>query len=494
MERRHVLVTGATGYVGGRLVPCLLQRGHRVRCFVRDAGRLQGRSWRGDVEVVEGDALDPDSLGPALDGIDAVYYLIHSMSVGERFAAQDRQAARNVGRACREAGVGRIIYLGGIQPKGEHVSEHLQSRLETGRLLREGGVPVTEFQAAVIVGSGSLSFELIRYLTERLPVMICPRWVQTPTQPIAVRSVLEYLVEALDVPESAGRVFEIGGEDVLTYGDMFRIYAKVRGLRRLVVNVPFLTPRLSSLWLGLVTPLSTAIARPLVKGLDNEVVVHDEAARRLFSVRPISYEAAVRLAVRRFTHDDVETIWHGAFSTSSAEGLVERLEDEEGLIREVRRIRVAATPEAAFEVVTSLGGQTGWMFANKLWEVRGLMDLLAGGVGLRRGRRDPDEVFEGEAVDFWRVEAVERPRLLRLRAEMKVPGKAWLQFVIEPEGDGTTCITQSALFEPKGLFGLLYWYVFYPAHKVLFPGMIREIGRRAEARTRAAQDADPPAT
>lgn len=488
MKPQKILVTGATGYIGGRLVSCLLQAGYDVRCFARDAERLDGRPWRDQVEVAEGDALDYETVRPAMEGVDAAYYLIHSLASGEgEFADRDRRAADNFGRAAEEQGVKRIIYLGGLEPRGEKRSEHLRSRLETGEQLRKWSVPVTEFRAAVIVGSGSLSFELIRYLTERVPVMVCPQWVHMPTQPIAVRNVLEYLVEALEVEESAGKVLEIGGEDVLSYGAMFQIYAKVRGLKRYVINVPFLTPRLSSLWVGLVTPITNKVARPLIKGLDNEVVVTDPTARELFSVRPISYEAAVRLAVGRFTRDDVETIWHGAYSSSLPYGkTTDELKDEEGLIKDRRRRRVDAPAETVFQVIKQIGGEEGWLYANLLWKIRGVMDQFIGGHGLRRGRRSASDVRVGDAIDFWRVEALKEDRLLRLRAEMKVPGKAWLQFEVCPaEGDETrSVVTQTAFFEPKGLAGLMYWYLFYLPHQWLFPGMLHEIADRAEASPR----------
>ncbi|MFB6098733.1 MAG: NAD(P)H-binding protein, partial [Salinibacter sp.] len=315
----RVLVTGATGYVGGRLVPCLLQEGYTVRCFVRDPERLRAQPWSDAVEVAVGDALEADTVGPAMEGVEAVYYLIHSLGSGEdAFEDQDRTAATNVRRAAEEAGVKRIVYLGGMRPKGERQSTHLRSRIETGKVLRAGGVPVTEFRAAQIVGSGSLSFELVRYLTERVPLLICPRWVQTPTQPIAVRNVLEYLVAALEQPDSAGEIIEIGGADVLTYAEMFRIYAAVRGLRRWIVNVPFLTPRLSSHWVGFVTPISNSIARPLIEGLDNEVVVDDPSrARRLFpDIDPLPFEAALRLALRRTQAGSIPTVWDSALSSA----------------------------------------------------------------------------------------------------------------------------------------------------------------------------------
>ncbi len=484
-----MLVTGATGYVGGRLVPRLLEKGYWVRCLARDPARLRGRPWEGDVDIVKGDALDRGSLRPALEGIDTAYYLIHSLAAGEEdFEERDRIAASNFGQASAEAGVKRIIYLGGIEPQGDKLSKHLRSRLETGQFLAESGVPVTEFRAGVIVGSGSLSFELIRYLTERVPIMVCPRWVKTPTHPIAIRTVLDYLADAMEVADSTGRVLEIGGEDVLTYEDMFRIYAKVRGLKRVIINVPVLTPRLSSLWVGLVTPLSTRIAKPLIEGLDNKVVVTDFTARTMFDIRALTYEDAARRALDRFEANKVETSWHGAYSSSvQYEQEFDKLDQTEGMIREVRRRTARATPRETFDVVARLGGEYGWLFANPLWRLRGLLDLLVGGVGLRRGRRSPTEVRVGDAIDFWRVEDVAVDSLLRLRAEMKVPGRAWLEFRVEDAGrPDTVAVTQTAYFEPKGLFGVCYWYALYPLHKVIFRGMIRRLVERAERNATAA--------
>lgn len=487
MEGRlmNILVTGATGYVGGRLVPVLLRDGHSVRCLVRDARRLSGFSWARDVEIVEGDVLEPETLALAIHGIDVAFYLIHSMAGGREFSERDKAAARNFGRAAVQAQIRRIIYLGGLEPRGAKRSTHLSSRIETGDILRECGIPVTEFRAGVIVGSGSLSFEIVRYLTERVPVMIRPRWVRTPTQPIAIRDVLEYLRQALHVPESAGRIIEIGGSEVLTYADMFDIYARVRGLRRIALDVPVLTPRLSSLWVGLFTPVSLKIARPLIEGLDNEVTVRDDTAARLFTVRPISYEAAVRLALQRFETGTQETAWHSAVSSTAGRRgeMAESMTDAEGLIQERRQVSVARSQDEVYDFVQRLGGENGWLYANALWSLRGLIDSLLGGVGLRRGRRGRFDVRVGDVVDWWRVEAAERPSLLRLRAEMKVPGRAWLQFDIRPDPDlpGHSLVTQTAFFEPRGLSGLLYWYALQPAHGIIFRGMARTLKRQLEA-------------
>ena len=491
-----VLVTGATGYVGGRLVPCLLQEGYTVRCFVRDADRLQAQPWSDEVEVAVGDALQADTVPPAMEGVDAVYYLIHSLGSGEdAFEDRDRRAATNVRRAAEAAGVQRIVYLGGMRPKGERQSKHLQSRIETGKVLRDGPVPVTEFRAAQIVGSGSLSFELVRYLTERVPIMICPRWVRTPTQPIAVRNVLQYLVAALQQPESAGEIIEIGGSDVLTYAEMFEIYAAVRDLKRWVVNVPFLTPRLSSHWVGLVTPVSNSIARPLIEGLDNEVVVDDpQKARTLFpDIEPISFEAALRLALRRAETGTIPTVWNSAVSSAPDDAPSTQLDVSEGLYREERTVTVEAPAALAFDTIERLGGETGWLYGNALWRLRGWIDQLIGGVGYRQGRRDADSLRVGDTVDFWRVEAHEDNRLLRLRAEMRLPGRAWLQFEVSPgKGDGApqSRITQTVYFEPKGLGGTLYWTLVRWAHRGLFAGQLRALAdwieERADERTTPA--------
>ncbi|HUQ48155.1 MAG TPA: SDR family oxidoreductase [Gemmatimonadaceae bacterium] len=475
-----ILVTGATGYIGGRLVPRLLKEGHRVRCLVRDPARLQGRAWHDDVEIVAGDVLDAQSLQSVMSGIEVAYYLIHSMGAGGDFDQRDIAAARNFGNAAKAAGVERIVYLGGLAEASPGLSEHLRSRQQTGDALREAGIPVTEFRAGVIVGSGSVSFEMIRYLTERLPVMICPRWVYTRTQPIGIRDVLDYLTATLSVPESAGRIVEIGGADVVPYGQMMTIYAEARGLRRWLLAVPVLTPRLSSLWVNLVTPIPAAIARPLVEGLRNENVVTEQSARVLFPrITPTGYRTSVERALEQLKASTVETTWSDALSTSQRDTTPVVLTDHEGMIVEHRQCDVAATPERVYEMFTGLGGERGWLYMDWAWKVRGSGDRLIGGVGLRRGRRDPANLRVGDALDFWRVEAVEPGRLLRLRAEMKVPGKAWLQFKATPLDGGGTHLEQTAFFAPKGLAGLLYWYVLYPIHRVIFSGLIERISQGA---------------
>jgi uncharacterized protein YbjT (DUF2867 family) len=480
MSSDLVLVTGATGYVGGRLVPRLLEAGYRTRCLVRDPGRLQGRSWADRVEIVQGDVLSSDRLTEALRGVTTAYYLVHSMSGAPDFYQRDLLAANNFAKAAHDAGVQRMIYLGGLGDPAADLSRHLRSRQEVGRVLSSYGVPVTEFRAAIIVGAGSASFEMIRYLTERLPVMICPRWVYTRVQPISIDEVLQYLVDALRTPQSIGRILEIGGADVLTYGDMMLGYARVRGLRRHLIPVPVLTPSLSSYWVHWVTPIPAHIARPLIEGLRNEVIVRDDTARRLFPhIEPVDYLTAVRRALASLNAGEVETAWSDALVNSCGDVPSLVLETREGMIIEQRRLFVQATPEAVYHAFTSLGGERGWLYADWAWHLRGAVDRLIGGVGLRRGRRHPYEVRPGDALDFWRVEAVEPGRLLRLRAEMKLPGDAWLQYEALPQSDGRTLLVQTAFFAPKGLLGFLYWYGLLPAHRLIFTGLLHSVARLA---------------
>jgi uncharacterized protein YbjT (DUF2867 family) len=450
----------------------------------RDLRRLEGR-FPG-VELVRGDASDATTLPAALAGIDVAYYLIHSMAAGRGdFAESDRVAATNFAQAARDAGVARLIYLGGLGDPSARLSPHLRSRHEVGEILRKYGPPVTEFRASMIIGSGSASFEMIRYLTDRLPLMIAPKWVATHCQPIAISDVLAYLIQALDRPQTAGKVYDIGGSDILTYRDLMLEYAKLRGLRRAIIVVPFFTPRLSSYWIHLVTPITAGIARPLIEGLRNETIVRDNAAVGDFAVRPTGFTASVNQALNRNQSEfqEHESTWFDAYDVISLPGNFQRL--SQGMLIDRRERECTASAAALFAVVQSLGGQRGWLYADWLWAIRGIADTLSGGIGLRRGRRSATHLHVGDAVDFWRVDAFEPPRLLRLRAEMKLPGSAWLEFMITPCNIGSR-LRLTAFFEPRGLFGYLYWYGVSPLHNAVFGGMINAIVKAAQAPVKPA--------
>lgn len=472
----NVLIVGASGYVGGRLVALLAADGHQLRLASRDPRGLSERFP--DAEVVRIDLLDPATLAPALDEIDTVYYLAHSMAGGEQgFALRDLRAARWFGQAARESGVKHIVYLGGLGDPASGLSAHLASRQETGAELTSHGVPVTEFRAAVIIGSGSASFELLRSLVEHLPVMVTPRWVRTLCQPIAIRDVLDYLRGAAGHPERAG-VVEIGGPDVLSYAEMMETYARLRGMRRWMIPVPVLTPRLSSYWCSLVTPVPSSIAKPLIEGLRNEVVVRDPRPAQAFEVQVTPFEVAVKRAIDRVDRHDVETTWFDSMGLPGQPDL-DREGNREGMIVDRQRQAVRATPAATFAQIERLGGRAGWPSGNLLWRVRGMLDRLVGGPGMRLGRRDPEHLRVGDAVDFWRVEELRPGELLRLRAEMRVPGRAWLQY--ETVETPTGCrLVQTAFFEPRGLSGRLYWYLLLPVHLAIFRGSVRELARRAQ--------------
>ncbi|MGF1655418.1 MAG: SDR family oxidoreductase [Verrucomicrobiales bacterium] len=466
-----ILVTGATGYIGGRLIPRLLEQSHEVRVLVRDSRRVAGRSWAEQVEICEGDVHDVASLHRACAEVEVAYYLVHSLNTGTNYAGLDRQAAHNFCAAAVK--VPLVIYLGGLLPKGEGVSAHLRSRAEVGEILRQQ-LPVTEFRAGPIIGSGSASFEMVRYLTERLPIMIAPKWIRNPVQPIAVRDVLSYLLGALHKPPLG--VVEIGS-DVLTFRDMMLEYASVRGYKRRIIPVPVLAPWLASRWVGLVTPVSNRLAGPLVRGILHPVVSDTAKAQKLFDdIEPIPYRRAVEFALAKIEAGVVETRWSGSLGDAPASELV----DWEGTVQEIRTRKVKATPEEVFDNFMSMGGDRGWLVWNWAWRVRGWIDKLVGGPGLRRGRRHPRELLPGEALDFWRVEVVEPGRMLRLRAEMKVPGKAWLQWEAVSGGDGETRLVQTAIFQPKGTGGFVYWYGIYPLHGRIFSDLIRAIAESSE--------------
>lgn len=494
------LVTGATGYIGGRLVPELLAEGHRVRCLARSPGKLRDHPWAGDVEVVRGDVTDVESVAGALRDIDVAYYLVHALGTGSRFEETDREAARIFGEQARATGVRRIVYLGGLTPAGvpeKELSPHLRSRAEVGRVLLGSGVPTTVLRAAVVIGSGSASFEMLRYLTERLPVMVTPSWVRTRIQPVAVRDVLRALVGSARMPDDVNRAFDIGGPDILTYRDMMRRYAAVAGLpRRVIVPVPVLTPGLSSHWVGLVTPVPAAIARPLTESLRHEVVCHEHDIARYVPDppgHPVGFDEAVRLALQRVRDAQVATRWSSASVPGASSDPLPTDPDWAGgsLYTDVRELPVDASREALWRVIEGIGGDNGWYSFPLAWAVRGWLDRLVGGVGLRRGRRDAARLRAGDSLDFWRVEEIEPGRLLRLRAEMRLPGLAWLEMYVETEdeaaregggetGHGSrTRYRQRALFHPHGLLGHAYWWSVSPFHALVFGGMARNIAKAA---------------
>lgn len=470
-----VLLTGATGYVGGRLLHRLERQACRVRCLARRPAILAGKTGP-RTEVVEGDVLDRASLDSALRGVGTAYYLVHSMGATGSFEAADRQAARHFADAAKAAGVNRIVYLGGLGSTDNVLSPHLRSRQEVGEILRESGVPVLEFRASIIIGSGSLSFEMIRSLVERLPIMITPRWVSLPAQPIAIDDVLEYLVAARTLPLSRHLVCEIGGAEQVSYADLMRAYARQRGLRRRLIAVPILTPYLSSLWLGLVTPLYARVGRKLIESIIHSTVVQDRSALERFPVRPMGVDEALRRAIADEERQFAMTRWSDALSSSGAMPAWGGVPFGTRLV-DSRTVRVATTPDNAFAPILRIGGDTGWYAWNWLWQVRGFLDLLAGGVGMRRGRRSPTLLRVGDPIDFWRVETLE-PNRLRLVAEMKLPGRAWLEFEVTGDESSAT-IRQTAIFDPVGLLGQAYWFALYPLHQLVFGGMLRAIARMA---------------
>ena len=482
-------LTGATGYVGGRLAPLLLERGYRVRCIARTPRKLDERPWRqhASVEVVKNDLADPETLAEQLRGCSAAYYLVHSMiAAGQEYADRDRRLARNFAEAAAKAGVTRIIYLGGLGEIDDSLSEHLRSRRETESVLASTGVPVTVLRAAMIIGSGSASFEILQYLVNRLPVMVTPRWVETESQPVAIRDVLHWLAECLRTPESAGRVLEVGGPDVLSYKELMQVAAAELGLRRrLILTVPVLTPRLSSAWLSLVTPVPYEIARPLADGLSSRVVVTDRPVQAVMPHEPLSVREAIRQALSATQDGRVETRWSVAGPIPGDPGWAggKVFVDE-------RSIDVDADADSVFAAVCRIGGGNGWYAGDILWRIRGWMDQAIGGPGLRRGRRHPENIEFGETLDFWRVVGLKRGRSLSLRAEMKLPGEAQLDFDIRPPDETfQSQLTMRARYRPRGLVGIAYWYAVVPLHHVVFGGMLRGIRDTAEAIRRGGEHA-----
>ena len=475
-KNKLIMLTGATGYVGGRLLQMLEQHGYRVRCMARRPENLVPRAGP-STQVVKGDVLDLDSLQSALKGVSVAYYLVHSMSSEGSFEENDRKAAHNFGNIAKAAGVERIIYLGGLGNDDDDLSPHLRSRQEVGKILRQSGVPLLEFRASIVIGSGSLSFQLIRSLVERLPIMITPKWVQVSAQPIAIEDLIEYLEAALFVPDSGCRVYEIGGADQVSYADIMRIYGSCRNIGVRMIPVPFLSPHISSLWLGLITPLYARIGRKLIQSIVHPTVVCDESALKVFNIQPMGVDDAIRRAIDNEDKEFAETRWSDSLSSSGkmfswfGVSFGSRLVDS-------RTIKVNMPPKFIFKPIQRIGGNTGWYAWNWLWQLRGFLDLLVGGVGMRRGRAHFETLRVGDTVDFWRVEELDPNRLLRLIAEMKMPGRAWLEFEVVGD-DFSSTIRQTAIFDPVGLLGLIYWYALYPLHQLVFAGMLRGIADKA---------------
>ena len=473
-----ILVVGASGYIGGRLVPRLEALGHHVICLVRDPARLNNQRWE-NVEIRQADLLDLDSLHGVMQGVEVAYYLVHSMADGVHgFIERDYTAAENFAAAAREAGVKRIIYLGGLGECDKFISPHLEARQHVGDILRLSGVPLTEFRAAIVIGSGSMSFEMIRYLTERLPILFTPKWITTLCQPIAIENILDYLSLSLTEPRSIGCIFEIGGPDVLTYEDIMRGYATARHLNRRLVNLPVLTMRMLAIGADVVTPLPFPYLQILIEGLKSEVVVRDPSAQELFGVKLIPYAHAVQQALERSGQGEVETYWNGG-KVGLQPGRTHK--ETEGMFIEQLRLDTSAEPEAVYNTFAGLGGREGWYFADWLWQVRGLLDRLAGGPGMRRGRRSQEEIQAGDVLDGYLVETVQTGHMIRLRNEMKAPGPAWMKFEVQADAKGGSLYIQTAFFEPHGVLGLAYWYSLYPFHQIIFNGLARAIVRRAEA-------------
>ena len=476
INNQLILLTGATGYVGGRLLKILEQRGYHVRCMARKPEILSSKIST-STQVVEGDVFNISSLQSALKGVRVAYYLVHSMSSEESFEESDRKAALNFGKIAKEAGVERIIYLGGLGNEDEELSPHLRSRQEVGNILLQSGVPLIEFRASIVIGSGSLSFQLIRSLVERLPIMITPKWVQISAQPIAIEDLIEYLEEALFLPDSGSRVYEIGGADQVSYADIMRIYGSCRNIAVRMIPVPFLSPYISSLWLGLITPLYARIGRKLIQSIVHSTIVRDKSALKVFNIKPMGVNDAIRRAIDKEDKSFSETRWSDSIS-SSGKMLSWPSESYGSRLIDSRTAQINMPPNVSFKPIQRIGGDTGWYAWNWLWKLRGFIDLLMGGVGMRRGRAHFEILKVGDTIDFWRVEEHDPNHFLRLTAEMKMPGRAWLEFEVLGDELSST-IRQTAIFDPVGLFGLVYWYALYPLHQLIFGGMLRGITNNA---------------
>jgi uncharacterized protein YbjT (DUF2867 family) len=470
-SERLVLVTGATGYVAGNLTPRLLEKGYRVRMLARDPARLHGRSWWSQVEVVEGDIVSPDVVNRALQGVSTAYYLVHNMASGTNYIEKEIESARNFASAAFAAGVEQIIYLGGLADPAEDIGSHLRSRLQTGDILRQGSVPVTEFRSSLIIGSGSYSFEMIRYLTEQFPILLGPRWVDKSTQPIAIQNVLDYLISALENQACRGKIYEIGGKDVLRYADTLYIYARLRGLKRRLIALPGIPVKMLAALAGVLTPVPARIAGPLLEGMRGDSVVCNDSAKQVFPlIQPVGYKDSVLLALDRLSPGCLESPWENGTSSFKIK--------QAGFFVEGQQIRLRVQPESVYRVITGLGGKHGWLTLNGLWKLRGFFDRLVGGPGLR-GRRLDNDLIEGDVLDFYRVEKLESNRLVRLRAELKAPGLGWMEWRIRPQTKGDVLLSQVAYFAPKGATGFLYWYMLLPVHHLVFAGLLKAIGRRA---------------
>ena len=471
MKNKLILITGATGYIASRLIPRLLDAGYRVRALARDPRRLVGRRWISNVEIVAGDVTLPQTLGPALDGIHTAYYLIHNMSSGRGYTARELDGAYNFATAAEEAGVQHIIYLGGLADPNQNIAPHMRSRIETGEVLRNGKMPVTEFRAGVIVGPGSISFEMIRFMTEQFPILPGPRWLKNKSQPIAVQNVLDYLMAALDATNGHDKIFEIGGPDVKVYSDLMLTYARLRGLRRWLFTVPAIPVWFMAWWVDKLTPIPLPIANALIGGLQNDSIVMDDSAQKIFpSVKLISYEDATSFSLTQLRADLLERVWEGESH------LATQLKHE-GFFIDHRRINIAASPESVYRVFTNLGGRNGWLYGDWLWKLRGWLDHLIGGPGLR-GRNA--ELKEDDAIEYFRVESLKPDRAMRLHSELKAPGDGWMEWCVESKDSHNSILTQTAFFAPRGLPGFLYWYLLNPLHRLLFRGLIRAIARQSE--------------
>jgi uncharacterized protein YbjT (DUF2867 family) len=466
-----ILVTGASGYIGGCLIPRLLDKGHRLRCLSRNPAQLENRSWFSRVEFVQGDILSSETVDKALEGVTASYYLVHNMASGDRYPERDLLAATHFGSAAGRAGLQHIIYLGGLADPETDISGHMRSRLQTGDRLRQGGVPVTEFRASMIIGAGSISFEMIRFLTEQIPIIIGPRWFHNCSQPIAIENVLDYLLAALETQGCQNQVFEIGGQDLITYAETILIYAHIRGLKRGLIVLPFFPLKLMAFGMEKLSPVPAHIARPLIDGMRSPSIVKNDAASRVFpDIHPIAYSLAVASALSKLSPTNIEPVWK-----NSADSV--KIIKHAGFLINSLQVSVDATPEAIFQVLTGMGGESGWLYLNSLWQLRGLVDRLLGGPGMRG--RQAGQLSQGSTIDFYRVEALEPERLFRLQAELRAPGSGWMEWQIKPQARSDSILSQVAYFAPKGIAGFLYWYILFPVHRLIFAGLLKSIARRA---------------